>query len=260
VLSSCSLFKKDNGNTTGTKKTNHNSNLKWKGLSDVLDFYDEVKSVKSDFKLETYIDGSVSISSGTYEYIKGESKWFYTNEEGKVGRIVECFVDKAVVKQPAKRRRRRRRRRRSKSSKESKMEVIATVDAKYPCVLQALIHYSGALNRNRLDREGKIFLVNTFDKEKRRIKKVTMVKNGKTLVYTFSNFKFTPMDGEVLPWNKKPEVKKPVTNTKDIKKAADKEIPDAAKKPVEKKKPDVKKPVEKKKPIDVSADDETPPM
>ncbi len=189
LLTSCSLFQKKQGNTT---KNNESANAaadaaKWSALPGVLDFYDEVQMVQADFTLTIYSGGALaSEKKGKYEYKKGESVWRYLNGADQLQRQVECFIDKALVKVP-------------QGGRGTSMKIVGSHEAKYPCVLQALVHYSGALKRNRLDHDGKVFIVNRYLKHRRQIRKVTMVKGGTTMVYLFSGIRFIPMPGQKLP-------------------------------------------------------------
>jgi len=223
----------------------------WKALPGVLDFYDEVKKVQANFKLETFTNGELSSEvSGTYAYSKGESVWHYKGTDGSLQRIVECYVDRAAVKAPKAAKRRRRRHRHKKAA--PVFAVVAEHQAKYPCVLQALVHYSGAIRRNRLDHDGKVYLVNKFDESRRQITKITMVKGTVTMVYSFANIVFIPMDGMKLPWDKP----KPVAVTP---KSAAPATPAKAEPKPEPKAPAKPTPVAPMKPA-VSEDDEKPPI
>ncbi|MBU1535376.1 hypothetical protein KKF84_08645, partial [Myxococcota bacterium] len=205
MLSACALFKNEKPTNSANQKDDAVPASKWKSLPGVLDFYDEVKKVQADFKLETFANGELASEvSGKYKYSKGESVWQYMGSGGSLQRIVECFVDRAVVKAPVVKKRRHR-----KKSTEPPFAVVAEHQAKYPCVLQALVHYSGAIKRNRLDHDGKVYIVNGFDDEKRQIQKVTMVKGTVTMVYHFGKIVFTPMEGMKLPWDKPLPPKEP---------------------------------------------------
>jgi hypothetical protein len=267
IVTGCSLLgKKDDTTKSGATNTPENA-AKWKTLPDVLDFYDEVKKINSDFKLEIFSGaGEPATFSGKYEYVRGESKWTYLGPDGKLNRIIECFVDRVVIKVPKTKTKTKRRRRRRRRKPKTKLVVDAEHKAKYPCVIQALVHYSGALNRNRLDHDNKIFLVNKFNDEKKLINKVTLVKGRDTMVYSFSNIEFQLMEGQTFPGSKpEPEVKKVDVKKTVTKKPSDKKVD--VKKPSDKKaevKKDpkvVKPPVKKTTPKEeAGSDDETPPV
>jgi hypothetical protein len=258
-LNSCGLFGKtsDQSQTSNNKKVRYNSK-KWKKLPKVLDFYDEVKTVKTEFKVEQYADGEVvDVTKGEYLYSRGESKWIY-KKDGKISRTIECYVDKVKIIIPGKKRKRGRRRR--KKHKEKVIEI----EAKYACLLQALVHYSGEVKKNRLNWGGKIYIVNEFSFKKREIQKVTLVKSdGATMVYTFTNIEFTPLDGEKLPFNEKKE--EPVKPIKAVKKVDVKKKPVNGKDNKSKKVKPVKTVKTVKKPVKIDkkkelSDDEEPPM
>ncbi|MDA3863151.1 MAG: hypothetical protein PF689_04700 [Deltaproteobacteria bacterium] len=242
-FSSCSLLKSKNQNTT-RKQTSVQDN-KWRVLGKVLDFYDEVKMVRADFKLEVFANNIKQVTSyGKYVYSRGQSKYLYVKDD-KPSKVIECYVDKAVVKAPG-----------------ENGKILAEKKAKYPCLLQSLVHYSGAVKKNRLDHEDKVYMVREFDFEKRQIKKVTLVRGNSTLVYNFTNIEFTPFEGQELPW-KTAEKSDNATDNK-IEKAGEKDkvkdgkIKANEKADQEKPKPESTKEDKKKAPVKV--DEEAPPL
>ncbi|MGM0597667.1 MAG: hypothetical protein ACQES9_11575 [Myxococcota bacterium] len=238
-LSSCSFFKSEKQNTTGKKEKVQNN--KWRGLGEVLDFYDEVKMIRADFKLEVFVNNiKKETSYGKYVYSRGQSKYLYVKND-KPSKVIECYVDKAVVKAPG-----------------ENGNILAEKKAKYPCLLQSLVHYSGAVKNNRLEHEDRIYMVKEFDYEKKQINKVTLVRGDSTLVYTFSNIEFTPFEGQTLPWKKAGESEKSTKNKID-KSKDESQVEDNEKTDQEASQSDESKKEEKKE-NPVKTDEEEPPL
>ena len=67
-LFQCSKKQPQNGSTTPNK---HTSSKKWIKLPETLDYYDEVFTVKADFKLEIFINSEKqSVATGKYVITK----------------------------------------------------------------------------------------------------------------------------------------------------------------------------------------------
>ncbi|MBN2724590.1 MAG: hypothetical protein JXR95_11015 [Deltaproteobacteria bacterium] len=189
VILSASCTKKDNTEPTTVnpklEDSSGNSSGKWAGLSKVLDYYDEVMKVESDFSLEAMAGGKVTArEEGKYSYSKGQSRWeYYSNgNSNNIHKIIECYADKVVVKKIVGRRKKRE-------------KIVQEVEGKFPCLIQSLVHYSGALKKNILNREDKTYVVNEIDRDSRKISRVSYLRGGAVVVYKFSNIQFTPMPG-----------------------------------------------------------------
>ncbi len=155
---------------------------KWKRLVEILDHYDEMKMVTSEFESRAFMpDGTIKVEEGRHVYSKGRSQWVYFDTKGRRIREINCYEDKVVVKMFKYRRRR----------KEPKIKTVE-IPARYTCALQALIHYTGALDKNRLEKGDKVIIVHDFDPEKGIIRKITLVKNNISTEILFKNVSLVP--------------------------------------------------------------------
>lgn len=203
LISACNL----SGKKTTSDSSSDNQNKPSKpasnqgiSLSKILDFYDEVQSVESKFQTEIIVNGtSQGMSEGSYTYNRGSSRWVYYKND-KVLRIVECEPDRAIVKVPVK-------------SKKNPEKIVQEKKSKFPCVMQAIVHYSGAFSGNTLTRKENIYSVDKYDASVRHIIQVTHKKGDMTIIYKFMDIKFTPMPGKSLPAPVKTEEKKPASST-----------------------------------------------
>ncbi|MBU1219577.1 hypothetical protein KKF34_17665 [Myxococcota bacterium] len=217
LMSACNLPGKKTTSESSTNDQSKPSNQtpnQGISLSKILDFYDEVQSVESKFQTEIIVDGnSQGTSEGTYTYNRGSSRWVYYKND-KVIRIVECEPDRAIVKVPVK-------------SKKNPEKIVQEKKSKFPCVMQAIVHYSGAFSGNTLTRKENIYTVDKHDAAARHIIQVTHKKSGMTIIYKFLDIKFTPMPGKSLPAPVKTE-EKPAPSTDKapvgVTKPANKEI------------------------------------
>ncbi len=160
-------------------------------IAGILDHYDEVFKVVSDFHLDVFVDGAVAkSSSGRHEYSRGEEKWFYL-QDGEVVKTVECYVDRAVVRiPPSKQPQPKGKGKKGKAESAPQTDVVAEYQAKYPCAIQALVRYNAELKGNKLEHDGKMYVVNAVDEQARTVTKVSLHKGNEVQVYTFSNIRF----------------------------------------------------------------------
>lgn len=160
----------------------------WSKLGEILDHYDEVAKITSEFHLDVFVDGAVVESSaGRHEYTRGEEKWFYL-KDGELEKTVECHVDKAVVRVPLAKQPKKKGKKPVAEGPDA--DIVSVYESKYPCAVQALVRYSSTLQGNKLVHDGKTYVVNSFDDAAKAIRKISMHKDNRILVYTFSNVKF----------------------------------------------------------------------
>ncbi len=186
ILSTGCTPKKTNTATTpgGTPE----GNLQWSKLGEILDHYDEVYKITSEFHLDVFVDGAVVESSaGKHEYVRGEEKWFYM-KGGELEKTVECFVDKAVVRIPLAKQPKKKGKKPAAEGPDA--DIVSVYESKYPCAVQALVRYSSTLQGNKLTHDGKTYVVNSFDADARTVGKISMHKDNRILVYSFTNVKF----------------------------------------------------------------------
>ncbi len=181
-----------------TAEADQGSPSQWAQLGDILDHYDESAKITADFIHDVFVDGTVQeTSSGRHEYSRGEEKWFYL-KDGELQRTVECFVDKAVVRVPLDKQPRKKGKKRPKAN-DPDAEIVAVHEANYPCAMQALVRYHSQLKGNKLEHDGKVFVVNSFDVEKKVIRKISMHRDNRIQVYTFSNIQMHEFQPEAVP-------------------------------------------------------------
>jgi len=173
--------------TTGTGD-GPTANLQWSKLGEILDHYDEAYKITSEFHLDVFVDGSVvEASTGKHEYVRGEEKWFYM-KGGELQKTVECYVDKAVVRVPLALQPKVKGKKPKAAGPDA--DIVSVYESKYPCAVQALVRYSSTLQGNKLNHDGKVYVVNSFNEEAKTISKISMHKDNRILVYTFSDVKF----------------------------------------------------------------------
>ncbi len=173
---------------TGGPGTAESGNQQWSKLGEILDHYDEVAKITSEFHLDVFVDGAVVESSeGRHEYARGEEKWFYL-KNGELEKTVECFVDKAVVRVPLAKQPKKKGKKPVADGPDA--DIVSVYESKYPCAVQALVRYSSTLQGNKLTHDGKNYVVNAFDETAKTIRKISMHKDNRILVYTFSDVKF----------------------------------------------------------------------
>ncbi|MBU1243136.1 hypothetical protein KKD52_14490 [Myxococcota bacterium] len=171
------------------------ANLQWSKLGEILDHYDEAYKITSMFNLDVFVDGAVVESStGRHEYMRGEEKWFYMKGT-ELQKTVECYVDKAVVRVPLSLQPKPKRGRKPKAEGPD-ADIVSVYQSKYPCAVQALVRYNSMLQGNKLSHDGKVYVVNSFDADARTISKISMHKDNRILVYSFSNIKFEDAPAE----------------------------------------------------------------
>jgi len=176
-------------NTATTPGGPPEGNLQWSKLGEILDHYDEVAKITSEFHLDVFVDGAVVESSaGKHEYVRGEEKWFYM-KGGELEKTVECFVDKAVVRVPLDKQPKKKGKKPA-AAPGPDADIVSVYESKYPCAVQALVRYSSTLQGNKLLHDGKTYVVNSFDADARTVGKISMHKDNRILVYTFMNVKF----------------------------------------------------------------------
>ena len=186
----CTAKKTTPVNSTGEGTT---ANLQWSKLGEILDHYDEVYKIKSEFHLDVFVDGVVvEASSGLHEYVRGEEKWFYMKGQ-ELEKTIECYVDKAVVRVPLSKQPKKKGK---KPVEGPDADIVSVYESKYPCAVQALVRYSSTLQGNKLTHDGKTFVVNSFDEAAKTISKISMHKDNRILVYSFSNVKFEDAPAE----------------------------------------------------------------
>lgn len=172
----------------GAEETPSNESIS--RIAGILDHYDEIFKVTSDFHLDVFVDGAVAeSSSGRHEYSRGEEKWFYL-QNGEVVKIVECYVDRAVVRVPPSKQASGKPGKKKAKENAPASDVVSEYQAKYPCAIQALVRYNAEIKGNKLEHDGKVYVVNSVDEENRTLTKVSMHKDNRVQVYTFSNIRF----------------------------------------------------------------------
>lgn len=189
ILAACNRTKTTPVQKRNVEETPSHENIS--RITGILDHYDEVFKVTSEFQLDVFVDGGVVESStGRHEYSRGEEKWFYM-QDGAVVKIVECYVDRALVRVPHAHLSKQRKKEKGKGKKdESVFDVVSEYQAKYPCAMQALVRYNSELKGNKLEHDGKVYVVNAVDEEARTVTKVSLHKDNRIQVYTFSNIRF----------------------------------------------------------------------
>ena len=124
-----------------------------------------------------------------------------------------------------------------------------------------MVHYNGALNKNKLTHDGKIFIVNDYDPDKKQIKKFSIVKNSSTvLVYSFKNIKFFDANGNEIKSEKPKETPKPLKTSKKTQNTtvnSDKSQKNSKPNTKNTTKPSTKKPEKSKEQV---PDNEEPPL
>jgi hypothetical protein len=184
---------------TGAQGDHGTGSQQWSKLGEILDHYDEVARITSEFHLDVFVDGAVVESSeGRHEYTRGEEKWSYL-KGGELEKTVECFVDKAVVRVPLSKQPKKKGKRKPVADGPD-ADIVSVYESKYPCAVQALVRYSSTLQGNKLTHDGKNYVVNSFDETARTIRKISMHKDNRILVYSFSNIQFVdeaPADAPV---------------------------------------------------------------
>lgn len=187
ILSACNRTKTTPVQKRNVEETPSHENIS--RITGILDHYDDVFKVTSEFQLDVFVDGGVVESStGRHEYSRGEEKWLYM-KNGEVVKIVECYVDRALVRVPHAKSSTQRKKGKEKKD-ESVFDVVSEYQAKYPCAMQALVRYNSELKGNKLEHDGKVYVVNAVDEEARTVTKVSLHKNNRIQVYTFSNIRF----------------------------------------------------------------------
>ena len=171
-------------------------NPQWIRLAEVLDAYDEAAKITSEFQLDVFVDGAVvDSSSGRHEYTRGEEKWFYL-KNGELEKTVECHVDKAVVRVPLDKQPKPKKGKKKVKSDDPDADIVSIYQSKYPCALQALVRYNSELKGNKLTHDGKVYVVNSFDADKKTISKISMHKDNRIIVYSFTGFKLEQFQPE----------------------------------------------------------------
>ena len=176
----CSLLrgsKEPDTPKAGRQPTSDAGQDRWKRLVEILDHYDEVRMVTSDFESRAFLpDGTVKVETGKHVYSKGRSQWVYFDDKGRRVREINCYEDRVEVRLFKYRGRRRK-------------PKVTTKEfpGRYTCALQALVHYTGALQKNRLKKDDKTIIVHDFDSEEGIIRKITLVKNNISTEIVFRN-------------------------------------------------------------------------
>jgi len=199
-----------NGNNT-------TASHQWSKLGEILDHYDEIYKITSEFHLDVFVDGAVvEASSGKHEYARGEEKWLYM-KGGELEKTVECYVDKAVVRVPLSRQPKAKGKKPT-AAPGPDADIVSVYESKYPCAVQALVRYSSTLQGNKLNHDGKVYVVNSFDTEAKTIGKISMHKDNRILVYTFSDVKFeaAPPEEPVKPESTEPAEPAPADAGKPV--------------------------------------------